>query len=75
MLIFFLQVGEGGIIILPGVTINESVLDDDWKSLLECPPSPCDVEFVNDSIIINGRSSFTKETNKKKVSLSSNYCC
>ncbi|KAI4458929.1 protein phosphatase 1-binding protein bifocal [Holotrichia oblita] len=55
--------GEGGIIILPGATIDETLVDDDeedWKRLLECPPSPCNVTFTNDNILIEGRSSLKK---------------
>ncbi|GJQ65083.1 hypothetical protein Trydic_g11981, partial [Trypoxylus dichotomus] len=55
--------GEGGIIILPGATLDESLVDDDeddWKKLLECPPSPCNVTFTNDNVLIEGRSSLKK---------------
>ncbi|XP_025830694.1 uncharacterized protein LOC108743780 isoform X2 [Agrilus planipennis] len=61
------KVGEGGIIILPGVSLDESVVDDedDWL-LLAGPPSPCDVFFVNDNILIDGRSSL-RDKGKKSV--------
>lgn len=62
-----LQVGDGGITILPGACLNNAILEDDWRMLLEGPPSPCDVMFMNDSIIINGRSSFNKDNSRKKV--------
>ncbi|KAI4458923.1 protein phosphatase 1-binding protein bifocal [Holotrichia oblita] len=63
--------GEGGIIILPGATIDETLVDDDeedWKRLLECPPSPCNVTFTNDNILIEGRSSL-KKLKKPKMTI------
>lgn len=65
--------GEGGIILLPGASVDESVTedddeDDDWMLTLEGPPSPCNVEFLNDNILIDGRSSLSQKTKKAKVS-------
>lgn len=66
----YLQPGEGGIIILPGAVLDESMVDDDeedWRRLLECPPSPCNVTFTNDNILIEGRSSLKNKLKKPKV--------
>lgn len=64
-----MQVGEGGIILLPGATLDESLADDDddWMLSLEGPPSPCDVVFINDNVLIDGRSSLSQKSKKAKV--------
>jgi hypothetical protein len=69
MILIFLQVGEGGIILLPGASVGESFTDDDDEILrsLEGPPSPCDVTFINDNILIDGKSSLSQKTKKAKV--------
>lgn len=66
---FCFQVGEGGIILLPGASVDESFTDDDEELLrsLEGPPSPCDVTFINDNVLIDGRSSLSQKTRKYKV--------
>lgn len=64
--------GEGGIILLPGASIDESFTDEDEEELmrsLEGPPSPCDVVFVNDNVLIDGKSSISQKTKKAKVSV------
>lgn len=70
---FCFQTGEGGIILLPGVSLDESFTDDgddDWLKSLEGPPSPCDVMFINDNILIDGKSSLTQKSRiRQKVSL------
>ncbi|KAF5298231.1 hypothetical protein FQR65_LT09742 [Abscondita terminalis] len=64
------KVGEGGIILLPGASIDESFTDeDDWMLSLEGPPSPCDVVFVNDNVLIDGRSSLSQKHKKSKMKL------
>jgi hypothetical protein len=72
MILIFLQVGEGGIILLPGASVGESFTDDDDEILrsLEGPPSPCDVTFINDNILIDGKSSLSQKTKKAKLKIS-----
>lgn len=64
------QTGEGGIILIPGATILESFTDEDEELLrsLEGPPSPCDVTFINDNILIDGKSSLIQKSKRAKVS-------
>lgn len=40
--------------------------EDSWT--LGGPPSPCDVAFQNDNIIINGKSNIRDKTKDQKVS-------
>ncbi|KAK4881129.1 hypothetical protein RN001_004448 [Aquatica leii] len=63
------KVGEGGIILLPGAAVDESFTDDDdeWMLSLEGPPSPCDVVFINDNVLIDGRSSLNQKNKKLKM--------
>lgn len=64
--------GEGGIILIPGATISDSFTDEDEEILrsLEGPPSPCDVVFVNDNILIDGKSSLSQKTKRTKLRIS-----
>lgn len=64
------QIGEGGIILLPGASIDESFTDEDEeiRKYLEAPPSPCDVTFINDNILIDGKSSIRQRTKNSRVS-------
>lgn len=61
------QAGEGGIILLPGASLGESFTDEEEEIMrsLEGPPSPCDVSFLNDNILIDGKSSLSQKTTKK----------
>lgn len=63
------QPGESGIIVIPGATILDSFIDEEEEILrsLEGPPSPCDVTFINDNILIDGKSSFSQKTKRGKV--------
>ncbi|KAF5304262.1 hypothetical protein FQA39_LY09789 [Lamprigera yunnana] len=64
------KVGEGGIILLRGASLGESFTDDDdedWMLSLEGPPSPCDVVFINDNVLIDGRSSLIQKNKKAKM--------
>lgn len=65
------KVGEGGIILLPGASLDESITDDDeeWMLSLEGPPSPCDVVFINDNVLIDGRSSLNQKSKKLKMKI------
>ncbi|XP_057658907.1 uncharacterized protein LOC130895560 [Diorhabda carinulata] len=64
--------GEGGIIFIPGATILESFTDEDEEILrsLEGPPSPCDVTFINDNILIDGKSSMCQKSKRSKMKIS-----
>lgn len=64
--------GEGGIILIAGATILESFTDEDEEILrsLEGPPSPCDVTFINDNILIDGKSSLCQKSKKAKLKIS-----
>ncbi|XP_063930747.1 uncharacterized protein LOC135142883 isoform X2 [Zophobas morio] len=66
------KVGEGGIILIPGAWVGESFTDEDEEVLrsLEGPPSPCDVTFINDNILIDGKSSLSQKTKKAKLKIS-----
>lgn len=61
-----LQPGEGGIILIPGATILDSFTDEEEEiqRSLERPPSPCDVTFINDNILIDGKSSLSSQKSK-----------
>ncbi|CAG9861471.1 unnamed protein product [Phyllotreta striolata] len=64
--------GEGGIILIPGATILDSFTDEDEEILrsLEGPPSPCDVDFINDNVIIDGKSSLHNKSVRSKLKIS-----
>jgi len=62
-----LQVGDGGIIVLDA-TLDASTTDDAEWELSGGPPSPCDVSFLNDNVLINGRSNLSKTPRNHKVS-------
>ncbi|XP_045468664.1 titin [Harmonia axyridis] len=66
------KVGEGGIILLPGASIDESFTDEDEeiRKYLEAPPSPCDVTFINDNVLIDGKSSINQKTKKNRMRIS-----
>ncbi|XP_057339806.1 uncharacterized protein LOC130677176 [Microplitis mediator] len=56
--------GEG--IIVLDATLDASTTDDgDWE-LSGGPPSPCDVAFSNDNILINGRSNLSRSPRNHK---------
>ncbi|KAK0098862.1 hypothetical protein PV326_000797 [Microctonus aethiopoides] len=56
---------DGGIIVLDA-TLDASTTDDsDWE-ISGGPPSPCDVSFLNDNILINGRSNLSKSPRNHK---------
>ena len=65
--LFFLQVGDEGVIVLDA-TLDASTTDDsDWE-ISGGPPSPCDVSFLNDNILINGRSNLSRQPRNHNVS-------
>ncbi|XP_065169563.1 uncharacterized protein bif isoform X1 [Atheta coriaria] len=59
------KAGEGGITLLPGST-RQDYFDEEELSL-EGPPSPCDVSFINDNVLIDGKSSLSKKSKKSKL--------
>jgi hypothetical protein len=69
-----LQVGDGGIIVLDA-TLDASTTDDAEWELSGGPPSPCDVSFLNDNVLINGRSNLSKTPRNHKVSELSPRLC
>lgn len=70
------QPDEPGIKLLPDALLsNYKEFQDMWeedeliRSLEARPPSPCDVTFINDNILIDGKSSFIQRSTKRvKVS-------
>ncbi|XP_058450917.1 uncharacterized protein LOC131430197 isoform X2 [Malaya genurostris] len=54
--------GESGFVVLGDLTLETSTDPDDSWAL--GPPSPCDVEFENANIVINGKSSMRNKTSK-----------
>lgn len=61
------QPGEGGIILLADAPEDESCTDDfedAWA--LSGPPSPCNVEFENANVLIEGKSSFIGKLSKRQ---------
>ncbi|XP_065081702.1 uncharacterized protein bif isoform X2 [Ochlerotatus camptorhynchus] len=54
--------GESGFVVLGDLTLETSTdPDDSWAM---GPPSPCDVEFANANIVINGKSSMRNKTTR-----------
>ncbi|XP_062555456.1 mucin-2 isoform X2 [Armigeres subalbatus] len=54
--------GESGFVVLGDLTLETSTdPDDSWAM---GPPSPCDVEFANANIVINGKSSMRTKTSR-----------
>lgn len=61
-----LQPGESGVILLADAPADEFE-DDDILNSLNGPPSPCDVHFENDNVLIDGKSSISKHPKRHKV--------
>lgn len=68
----FLQPDEPGIKLLPEALLaNFKEIQDVWeedeliRSLEARPPSPCDVTFINDNVLIDGKSSLIQQTSKR----------
>ncbi|XP_078044876.1 protein phosphatase 1-binding protein bifocal isoform X2 [Augochlora pura] len=59
------KVGDGGIIVLDA-TLDASTTDDAEWELAGGPPSPCDVSFFNDNVLINGRSNLSRTPRNHK---------
>ncbi|XP_018372448.1 PREDICTED: proteoglycan 4 [Trachymyrmex cornetzi] len=59
------KVGDGGIIMLDA-TLDASTTDDAEWEISGGPPSPCDVSFLNDNVLINGRSNLSRTPRNHK---------
>ncbi|KYN12538.1 hypothetical protein ALC57_15265 [Trachymyrmex cornetzi] len=59
------NVGDGGIIMLDA-TLDASTTDDAEWEISGGPPSPCDVSFLNDNVLINGRSNLSRTPRNHK---------
>ncbi|XP_072745405.1 uncharacterized protein Bif isoform X2 [Anoplolepis gracilipes] len=59
------KVGDGGIIVLDA-TLDASTTDDAEWEISGGPPSPCDVSFLNDNVLINGRSNLSRTPRNHK---------
>lgn len=65
-LLFFLsfQPNESGFVLLSDTCLDTSTdTDEIWQQM--GPPSPCDVEFINANIIIDGKSSIRNRSTKE----------
>ncbi|XP_054728780.1 uncharacterized protein LOC129237850 isoform X1 [Anastrepha obliqua] len=51
---------ESGFVLLGDLSLETST-DSDYDDFSMCPPSPCDVEFENANIVIDGKSSFRQK--------------
>lgn len=66
---FILQPGESGFVLLGDLTVETSTDPEPDDSWICDPPSPCDVQFKNANVVINGKSSLRdKSRNDVKVS-------
>ena len=52
-----LQPGESGFVLLGDLTVETSTDPEPDDSWICDPPSPCDVQFKNANVVINGKSS------------------
>ncbi|CAL1684877.1 unnamed protein product [Lasius platythorax] len=59
------KVGDSGIIVLDA-TLDASTTDDAEWEISGGPPSPCDVSFLNDNVLINGRSNLSRTPRNHK---------
>ncbi|XP_070156602.1 uncharacterized protein Bif isoform X2 [Polyergus mexicanus] len=59
------KVGDSGIIVLDA-TLDASTTDDAEWDISGGPPSPCDVSFLNDNVLINGRSNLSRTPRNHK---------
>ena len=66
MFVFF-QPNESGFVLLGDLSVETST-DMDYDDFSMCPPSPCDVEFINANIVIDGKSSIRQKSKETTVS-------
>lgn len=62
-----MQPNESGFVLLGDLSVETST-DMDYDDFSMCPPSPCDVEFVNANIVIDGKSSIRQKSKDATVS-------
>lgn len=62
------QAGEPGVVVLRGEAPAREARDSDSDCELDgAPPSPCAVRFVNDNVLINGRSSMPARPDRDRI--------
>lgn len=59
------QPGESGFVLLGDLTLETSTDPDDSWTL--GPPSPCDVTFHNDNVVIDGKSCLRRSRARSHV--------
>ncbi|XP_015601805.1 uncharacterized protein LOC107270893 isoform X2 [Cephus cinctus] len=59
------KAGDGGIIVLDS-TLDSSTTDEAEWEMTGGPPSPCDVSFANDNVLINGHSNLSRQPRNHK---------
>lgn len=72
IIFWFNQPGESGFVLLGDLTVDCTSTDPEPDDSWICdPPSPCDVQFKNANVVINGKSSLRdKSKGDQKVSFS-----
>lgn len=65
--LFLRQPNESGFVLLGDLSLETST-DSDYDDFSMCPPSPCDVEFENANIVIDGKSSIRQKSKEATVS-------
>ncbi|KAM3956585.1 LOW QUALITY PROTEIN: protein phosphatase 1-binding protein bifocal [Aphomia sociella] len=60
-----IKAGEPGVVVLDPAALARSDSDDEEEE--SGPPSPCGVRFVNDNVLINGRSSMLNKPNHDRI--------
>lgn len=71
VLFLSLQPNESGFVLLGDLSVETST-DMDYDDFSMCPPSPCDVEFVNANIVIDGKSSIRHKPKDSTVTFANN---
>lgn len=66
VVVFNFQVGDSGIIVLDNSLDSSNSEETEWE-VSAGPPSPCDVAFCNDNVLINGRSNLSRQPRNHKV--------
>lgn len=69
-----LQPTDSGFVLLGDLSVETST-DTDYDDYSMCPPSPCDVEFENANIVIDGKSSIRQKSKDSSVSINNCYYC
>lgn len=57
-----MQPGESGFVLLGDLTVETSTDPEPDDAWICDPPSPCDVQFENANVVINGKSSLRDKT-------------